>query len=420
MSDKIKIVIFGDHCRGFTAYGRLVNQVADALYEDGRFDIIVMGIEYGDVHIKNYYSHSKPYPVYSLTPNASNDPQAIQQLASLLARCDFDIFLAINDIWQLWQLPSFFQRLREKNNRKFVWASWFPVDQPIRKDWIPVIMNCDYPITMSRYGYDQLKQYGTIYHKVKIDQNEFYPLSRRDKSKERTKFMGKLGIPEDSFVFGFVGKNQHRKNIFDLVKTFKLFKEKYKNAYLYLHTEEIGWGGNIGQYCEEHGIQILIKLVGNRIRDVQMNVLYNNLDCLIVPSMAEGVCLPIYEAQLTDTPVIGVTNTSITEALEDEKGLLVSNSSEVRMLTIRSNGVPGEIELPVFDKNSMLEKMEFVYRHKDKTDRIAQNGMIAARKYQDDIPKWGEFFHSILEKQKQHENKMGKKREKRPQWIKTI
>lgn len=422
---KKKIIIFADHCSGKTAYGKLCSYIADDLHNSGKYEVIVCGIDYKDVQTNDYYKIDKPYPIYSLYPNPKCDPQAVDVFMKFLSKknIDYDIIFTINDLWHLWKLPDFFYALRKRQNRKFLWCNWFPVDQVVRSSWIPIIKSCDYPVVMSNYGYQQLKQLKVNYHRIKTDKEKYYKI---EDQKQINKTRIKLEVPKNGIIFGFVGRNQKRKNIFDMIKTFKIFNNKYKNSYLYLHTEIGGFDLNIDIHVNElfkgyDSFPVRTKEPEIRYSDKVMNEMYNAIDCLIVPSIAEGVCLPIHEAQLAGCPVIGVNNTSITETLKDGNGILVANSREkIRRMTILEKGYPLELELPVFESVSMLEAMEFVYNKKYETKKIAEKGRRSAEEYQEKLPNWVEYFEEIYEDQKEYADKMDEKRKHRYKWIKTI
>lgn len=392
MKDKIKVVIYGDHPGGRTAFGRLIKHVAETLHRDDRFEVAVLGIGYGDVFNTNYFQNITPYPTYELA-TTKNDQQAVIAALTFLNKCHCDIFLTVNDIWHLWNVPSFLLQL-EQQGRRPLWAPWFPVDQPIREDWKPLIKFCDIPTVMSQYGLDQCKSLGfsAEFNRAYIDTNVYKQLSPRIKTEERIKFCKNVGIPVNSFIFGFVGKNQLRKNIHDLMKAFKKFKEEYPLAELYLHTESTGWGGDILQYAGELGFKPILKGLQERRNDERMNVLYNIMDCLIVPSLAGGIELPIYEAQLAGIPVIGADNTSIAEALSNDCGVLVEKGKEIRKVGIMNNGQPDEIKLNTFDQKSMLTAMENIYTNKSYRDKITGKGYDSARKYQAQIPNWADYL----------------------------
>lgn len=420
---KKRIIIFADHCNGRTAYGRLCSYVADDLYNSGKYDVIVCGIDYKNVQTEDYYKLNKPYPVYSFYPDIQKDPQAVLSFVRFLSKANvqYDIILTINDIWQLWHLPNYLHDLRKRQNRKFLWCNWFPVDQVVRQAWLSTIKMCDYPVVMSDYGYQQLKDHEVKYHRVKIDRKKYFKITDEAEIKGQR---DRLYVSEKDILFAVVGKNQKRKNILDLIKTFKIFHDKYPNTYLYLHTDVNGFDGNIDTYVDEvfkdrKDQPVRIKDENIRCLDEAMNRTYNAIDALIVPSIAEGVCLPIYEAQLAGCVVIGADNTSITEALSDGKGILVQNSSEKRRMSMRENGKLLDIELPVFDVGSMLAAMEVIY-HGEGVKEIAEKGRLSAEEYQEKHIDWVEYFEEIYKKEEEHADEMEKKRKKRGQWIKEI
>jgi glycosyltransferase involved in cell wall biosynthesis len=67
-----------------------------------------------------------------------------------------------------------------------------------------------------------------------------------------------------------------------------------------------------------------------------MNELYNQVDMMIFPSLAENYPLTVMEAQATGVCVIGATTGGIIEQLEEGRGFLFErNNSEALLKTLQ-------------------------------------------------------------------------------------
>lgn len=185
-----------------------------------------------------------------------------------------------------------------------------------------------------------------------IDENKFYKLSDKQKSNLRKIF----SIDEDTFVIGFVFRNQLRKSIPHLLEAFKIFKEKTNaKSKLLIHTcftdsaektwdipkliKDIGVDNNdvlathvchtcfryivkpfVGEgdacpYCGakgEDGLHTPNTSLGVDADD--LNEIYNLMDVYCHPFTSGGQEIPVQEAKLAELLTL-VTNYSCGEDL---------------------------------------------------------------------------------------------------------
>jgi len=187
-----------------------------------------------------------------------------------------------------------------------------------------------------------------------------------DNSK-RLSLREKFGISPDTFVIGFVFRNQLRKSVPNLIKGFKLFRQNNPTTKtkLLLHTHwNEGW--NIKKLCEEHQVPLSdilttyvcrgcrkyeIKNFSNNevdckfcngkntqittgpgfgVSEEQLNEVYNLMDCYAHPFTSGGMEIPCFEAKLVELVTL-VTNYSCGEDLcEDPAGSLPLEWNEYR------------------------------------------------------------------------------------------
>lgn len=118
--------------------------------------------------------------------------------------------------------------------------------------------------------------------------------------KQRKITRGSLGIADDTFVIGFVGRLSEQKNPLYLVKIFNALKDSGKAE----NTKMLVAGtGPMRQVLEnavcDSGLQDSILLLGNRTDVAQ---LYNAMDALVMPSFFEGLPVVAVEAQVNGLP----------------------------------------------------------------------------------------------------------------------
>ena len=171
------------------------------------------------------------------------------------------------------------------------------------------------PITMAPHGQEQLESIGieSTYIPHAIDTKVYKPTAKVQGIDTR-QFMG---VPDDAFLVGMVAANKsngaiHRKAFAENLLAFSLFKKKYPDAQLYIHTEP-------GKAYNGFMLPNILKAVGldassvmfpdpyqlrSGYSDEQMAAFYSAFDVLLSTSYGEGFGIPTIEAQACGTRVI--------------------------------------------------------------------------------------------------------------------
>ncbi|QLL70090.1 glycosyltransferase [Lactobacillus sp. 3B(2020)] len=143
--------------------------------------------------------------------------------------------------------------------------------------------------------------------------------------KLRNEYRIKLGITSEFTLIGHVGRLTEQKNQFFLLKVFKKYLENHSKSLLIL----IGDGeekSNIEKKIKLLGIQDSVKLLGRR---TDVNGFLNAMDCMVFPSLYEGLPLTLLEAQATGLPIVySSTITSDIEILTTTRSLELNTSTE--------------------------------------------------------------------------------------------
>ncbi|MBD5101525.1 MAG: glycosyltransferase family 1 protein [Subdoligranulum sp.] len=123
-----------------------------------------------------------------------------------------------------------------------------------------------------------------------------------------------LGIPQDAFVVGHVGRFTYAKNHSFLVKVFtELYKQKPKAHLLLIGEGELK--EQIRQQVQALGLQDKVIFTGAR-QDV--NKLYSVMDVFCLPSFYEGMPLVAWEAQANGLPCV-LADTMSKEAAQNSR-----------------------------------------------------------------------------------------------------
>ena len=211
------------------------------------------------------------------------------------------------------------------------WAAVIPIDgTPPIANWQNALDQMDYKICMSRYGQKVIKKYfdnceNTVYMPHGVDCNFFKPkLNPMYGSKPLREVVG------DAFVVGCVARNQHRKNIPQLIKGFKEFVDrndlKPTEVRLCLHmdwNDSMGW--RIPEFSKQYGIEeyLMPPLMGNldggeALTEEGMVDLYNCMDMFVLPTAGEGFGIPTIEAMACGTPVAVTNYTTAWEIIKED------------------------------------------------------------------------------------------------------
>lgn len=220
-----------------------------------------------------------------------------------------DIILSWFDLWLIPWLGDSLAGLANK------FVGYVPIDSmPLSPYYKAVLPSLYKTIPMCYWGKQVIESAGIpceepIYHGV--DTNTFYPM---DKAACRKK----LGIPEDAFVYLFIGTNfDLRKNIPNIMLAFKMFLDRVprakRDAYLILHTDPVGVdaGFNLVELwtstLEEQSTNVIFTKVENYrtgTTDEAIVVRYNASDVAILCSLAEGFGFTPLEAAACGIPSI--------------------------------------------------------------------------------------------------------------------
>jgi glycosyltransferase involved in cell wall biosynthesis len=175
---------------------------------------------------------------------------------------------------------------------------------------------------------------------------------------------------DNMFKFYFIGDNNDRKNITDLVVAFNLAFDYTDPVCLVIKT-------NNGQKLE-HDINEIKKRLGNKKRYKKEIIisdymsykdiigLHNYCDCFIAPSYGEAFCRPAAEALvLGKTPIIN-KNTGMKDYINDSNGFLVKSHRTPVIVQNRPLSTDFDIynadeywyKIDIYD---LVEKMKLAY-----------------------------------------------------------
>ena len=236
---------------------------------------------------------------------------------------------------------------------------------------------------MSRFGQRALQQFDfdALYVPHGVDTKIMQP--RREQSEAIREAMD---IPTDAFLFGMVAANSGisppRKAFPQVFEAFAIFRQKHKDAFLYMHTDFMGLnqGLNLVALAEVYGIYDSVKWVKSEpfwfgeIDQPQMSFIYSMMDCLLNPSYGEGFGVPIIEAQACGVPVIVTNWTAMPElvgagwTVEGEPWYNPGAASRWKLVSIMD----------------LVDKMELAYAARD-DKKLRQRARVFSEQYDADL-----------------------------------
>ena len=190
--------------------------------------------------------------------------------------------------------------------------------------------------------------------------NNGIDFTRFNNTKSKKEMREALGIDQDAYVVGHVGRFSYQKNQIFLVSVFKKLFENNKKAYLLL----VGEGPDKQMVIDDlnrKGLDDHYSILSNR-RDVPD--LLKTMDLFVFPSNFEGLGIALIEAQKTGLLCIASTNVPKSAVISNlAKRIPLENGVEAWVSCIESLKMPDEVIINDDDWNmdKVVEKLGLIY-----------------------------------------------------------
>jgi len=357
---KKKLLYQSDFSLAKTGFGRASKALLSYLYSTEKYDIV----HYSCGLPCNHPDFSRtPWKTVGTLPSNSKEFEEIQKDPNMARMASYgayyldkvikeekpDVYIAVQDIWGI----DF--AIQKKWFNKITSVLWTTLDSlPILPTAINAAKKTKNYWIWSDFATKALHDMGHTHAQTMhgpLETKSFYKLSNSEKENLRKLY----NIPLDSFIIGFVFRNQLRKSVPNLLEGYALWKRsnpQIKNTFLLLHTHwSEGWNihklaqeynidpkeilttyicKNCGEYeikpfqgqdlncrfCKTEKSQITTN-VGLGVTEEQLNQIYNLMDVYCHPFTSGGQEIPIQEAKLTELITL-VTNYSCGEELCEE------------------------------------------------------------------------------------------------------
>jgi glycosyltransferase involved in cell wall biosynthesis len=394
--NKIKVVAYCDSPTCATGFGTVSRNIFEGLYNTGRYDIDILGINYwGD-------PHSFPYRIWPTGTNQQRDPYGRQKIINMIPSMDFDILFFLQDTFIMDFLPTLINHLRSNREKPFRSIVYYPVDSILKKEWAESISVADDLVAYCEFGKNATlkhlpsKDINIIYHGANI--RDYFPLSKEEVDTFRKQY---FGSQSDKFIITNVNRNQPRKDIPRTIFAFKKFKELVPESALYLHMSMKDQGWDLPEICKNLDLDISEDVIFPKNfgpnqgypRQV-LNYIYNASDVVISTTTGEGMGLSWLESMAAKTPVIMPDNTAMSEFITEDKGYLVKSGSNNSLFSVLPHD--NEVLRYLVDVDDMINILKHIYDNREEAMNKAENAykwIIEEMDWQKVIiPQWVKLF----------------------------
>ena len=381
-----KVLFYGDYgCA--TGFAQVLGNVVREVARQDLFDIDVLGINYSGDPLDPKKWPGRVYPALSgiIQPGSIYaDVYGRQRLLDLIGENKYDAVFLLQDPFVMDtvmpKIKETQQKIKEIRGKQFKVVYYFPIDATPKKEWIDnAIGLADYPVVYTKFGLNQIyekdakvaERTKVIYHGTNLE--DFKPLSETVNKAFRAAYFDKAA--DDKFLIMNVNRNQPRKDIVRSLMVFKELKDRgEKDIMMYMHMQHSDVGGNIFEMMKQLGLsEEEIKMPSPRIFSAnqglpieQINRLYGAADMVLTTTLGEGWGLSITEAMATKTPVVGPQNTSLTEMMADNRGILVPAGNNPSMFVMKENDM--ERIRPLMDVEAAADAIIKLKRGEIQTD----------------------------------------------------
>jgi len=371
----VKILLVGESPFGTTGNSRMCFAIASQLNSEN-YDVRIFTAT-KPIIIPDYYIPTKHIIIEGIEDPYV--PLCGNHLCQIIASNKPDIVIFVGlDCWAYHKVFNILKSIHKEN--KFIWISLFPYDLiHFRKDWLYYLNEIDIPLVYSKYGYNQLKEYlpkVEYFRPPLLEANTFVRFNTNQRIKERQQIFP--SVSDDSFIFGFIGANQWRKDPLRLVKAFMEVKQQLPNTVLYMHTEQTKGVFNIPSYLIDLGAKsgdVFIKPADYKFSNLIS--LYNSIDCLVNTSLQEGLSWTLLEAMLCKTPIIAANNTAQTELLTNSKNEYTATPiacTELAYIPMQSPGGQISVETRACNLDQLIDAMLFIAKNPKVRITLAEKG----------------------------------------------
>lgn len=202
----------------------------------------------------------------------------------------------------------------------------FPVEgDPLCLEWAMTLMQMTRQFTISQFGAEECQKMGVPaeHLQIGIDTESW----RIPTSEEKSAIRSALGFSDDDYVILTVADNQERKN---LGRAMQCVAEARKLSdrpikYMMVTREHNAQGYRLRSLASRSDIAIndILHIFERGMEFKKLWSMYAASDCFFLSSKAEGLGMPLLEAQACGVPCVATDCSGMRELLSDGRGILM-------------------------------------------------------------------------------------------------
>lgn len=293
----MKYILLGNFTVKGSGYSYILERLATELVNQGN-EVMILGINYGK-QSHNFPFHIVPLQLSWIMEALRVIPDEWEANRVIIA-CDVNL------------LHDIVQQFSTRNMKQKLWGfeSLFPVESsPIKSTWMKALANYKNRYIISQFGTDLCNASGLP--------SKHFPIGCDVINIPADKYEARklLKWESDKTIFLTIAENHERKALPLALQGYVRAKE---NSHYYIVTNTQNPNGyDINDLLKEYDLLGDVTIIQKGIARETISMMYHASDALIVPSQAEGACLPIYEAASHGVPVICGTWSAMQDVKEE-------------------------------------------------------------------------------------------------------
>lgn len=196
---------------------------------------------------------------------------------------------------------------------QFPYLGIFPVESgPLCQSWANVLNLMDKALVISKFGLKQIEDAGVEgadYIPIGLDTDSW----RRPTKKERSKLREAMGYTDDQLVVLTVADNQERKNLSAGMDIIAETAKEIDVHWLLVSRIQSPVGWKIDDMAISKGIIDRLAKLERGLPFDRLWTCYAVADAFLLPSKAEGLCMPLIEAMAVGAAVVATDCTAVPE-----------------------------------------------------------------------------------------------------------
>ena len=389
---KEKILIMSDNPFLATGFRNQAVNLANTLSEAG-YEVVYLGAQYIGQPIKCATLADGRLLNFRIIPGSQRHQYVGPELQDVLYKEKPDVFIILLDTFMVY--PWFLNLNLPKS------VFWYPSDGGFfPQNCENILKKVSHPVAMAKFGQEQLKlTYNVVtdYIPHGVSTKAFHPVSPELKNKLRQKYSQKFGVDlSNKFIVSCIGRNQGRKNMERVIRSFSMFAKGKSDVLLMMHMDPADQAAiqDLPYLSQRFGVNNKVLWTGmrafNAFNDSEMPELYQISDLQFSTTSGEGFGICTVESMACGVPVLITDYTTTRELVTDHNAglgidLLGENVYPYPAEQMLEGTVVGSwnVDRGFCSLNDAVSKLDFFYANPEERLRMGDNGRKAAVKYYD-------------------------------------